>query len=126
MHEKVQSLGIFFFCKSIGITEPEKALNDIYAIIKEYDLPYDRLPQGSGMNSNFLYKILEEASKKNDAGSNVIVVIDALDEAESLSAGSNWLHLPDRSLPKSSSSQPTSRGISHLNIPGDFKNGIKN
>lgn len=84
-----------FVNASQGITRPDQCLNHLSAsLIARYDLPHDYLPERAGLDSNFLQTLLQEAAEKR-GDKPVLLVIDALDEADPVSAGCNWLHLPD-------------------------------
>ncbi len=67
-------------------------------LIVRYDLPYSTLPPTAAMDSGFLSQLLKEASEKEDG--KLIVVVDALDEADTsgLPSNVNCLFLPP-SLP---------------------------
>jgi hypothetical protein len=67
-------------------------------IIVRYDLPYGTLPAGAAKDSGFLSRLLAEASAASN-GAPVVVLVDALDEAElPTSERGNTLALPP-SLP---------------------------
>ncbi len=97
----------FFLNASRGLVRADRCLNHLCAeVIGRYDLPYDYLPERAGEDSSFFLHLLEEAAKKvssspqqEEAKKRVLVVIDALDEADPVPPGRNWLLLPDR-LPR--------------------------
>lgn len=68
-------------------------------IIKRYQLNYSTLPPDSTKDSAFLGQLLGEAAKKVGGGP-IVILVDALDEAEDaeLASASNRLYLPP-SLP---------------------------
>jgi hypothetical protein len=69
-------------------------------LIVRYQLGYSALPPEAGQNSAFLSQLLAEAAQKLN-GMPVVVLVDALDEAEDagLAPSANRLYLP-QSLPK--------------------------
>jgi hypothetical protein len=64
-------------------------------LIVRYQLGYSQLPPEAVRDSGFLARLLREASAKT-TGEQIVVLIDALDEAEDLGldAGANRLYLP--------------------------------
>jgi hypothetical protein len=67
-------------------------------LIVRYDLGFESLPPDAVVDSGFLVRLLTEAAAQAEATAAlpVVVVVDALDEAEdgSLAPGANRLHLP--------------------------------
>jgi|GEM_PF-2526093 len=81
----------------LGLTRPDQCLNDLCVqLIARYILPYDHLPERAGQNAAFLATLLGEARQKCALDQPLVLVIDALDEADPVPPGHNWLHLPDR------------------------------
>lgn len=82
-----------------NIRSPRQFLENVCAqLIVRYGLDYQTLPPGAGDDSGFLSQLLAEAADKaRESGQlPVVVVVDALDEAEDtgLSPGANRLYLP--------------------------------
>lgn len=76
-----------------NLRSPERFHRNICAqLIVRYNLHYETLPQGVASNSLFLNKLLELAAAKSDDP--VVLVVDALDEAETPEPGVNRLFLP--------------------------------
>lgn len=76
-----------------GRTQPERVLNILSTqVIARYGLPHITLPPSAGETSDWFYERLKEAANFSDDP--VVVVIDAIDEADSTPPGHNWLHLP--------------------------------
>lgn len=86
---------VHFVNASEGVTHPDQCLKSLCAqLIARYGLPHDHLPERAGQDTNFLQTLLQEAAaKRGDAP--VLLVIDALDEADPVAAGRNWLLLPN-------------------------------
>ncbi|MFM9264956.1 NACHT domain-containing protein [Tychonema sp. BBK16] len=85
-------------------TQPERILNILSTqLIARYALPHTFLPVGAGKTSDWFYERLKEAALKeaaiNPKSLPVVVVIDAIDEADVPPPGCNWLYLP-KNLPK--------------------------
>jgi hypothetical protein len=79
-------------------------------LIMRYSLEYVSLPPDSGRDSAFLSQILIEASKKAN-GTPIVILVDALDEAEdSAPVASNCLYLPP-ALPENVYFVATSRDV---------------
>lgn len=82
-----------------GIRQADQLLRNLCAqLIVRYRLPYAELPADAGSDSDFLDRLLREAAAR-EAERPVVVVVDALDEAEppsnqELQAGVNRLKLP--------------------------------
>jgi hypothetical protein len=90
---------VHFVNASEGVIRPAQCLNHLSArLIAQYDLPHDHLPERAGQDANFLQALLQEAAEKH-SDTPVLLVIDALDEADPVAAGRNWLLLPDRLPP---------------------------
>ena len=86
-----------------GIRSPAQFLGNVCAqLILRYDLPYKSLPARASEDSGFLLQLLREAAESNRRLGRppVVVVIDALDEAERSMPGAagNRLLLP-KTLP---------------------------
>src|SRR2546428_4743216 len=65
------------------------------ALILRYRLPYDHLPARAGEDATFLERVLAEAATSNAVpGAGVLIVVDALDEAERPDPEANPLLLP--------------------------------
>ncbi|MEG3918008.1 GUN4 domain-containing protein [Microcoleus sp. T3_A4] len=80
-------------------TQPERILNILSTqLIARYTLPHMFLPMGAGKTSDWFYGRLKEAAS-NPEGLPVVVVIDAIDEADVPPPACNWLYLP-KNLPK--------------------------
>jgi hypothetical protein len=85
----------YFLSTSAGRASPEQVLNALSAqLIVCYALPHTYLPARAGETSDMFYQLLKEAAAESERHL-VVVVIDALDEADSPPQGHNWLHLPD-------------------------------
>ncbi|MGH3222399.1 MAG: hypothetical protein ACRDPY_27525 [Streptosporangiaceae bacterium] len=83
-----------------NVTTPEAFLRNVCAqLVGAYRLPYEELPDRAGRDNNFLTELLERSVGVNRERK-VVVVVDALDEAETLGrlSGTNPLYLP-RALP---------------------------
>ena len=84
----------YFLRASEGRTRADHALNSLSAqLIVRYSLPHTSLPDQAGETSDMLYQLLKAAAAHQEYRP-VVVVIDALDEADPTPAGHNWLHLP--------------------------------
>jgi hypothetical protein len=86
-----------FNLRAAGITRPESFLENVAAqLILRHRLPYPDLPPGAARDSSFLGQLLEEAAGQLPAGEQLVVAVDALDEADStgLLEGVNPLFLP--------------------------------
>ncbi len=83
----------FFFDASVGITRHDQCLNHLTAgLIARYGLDHDHLPRQAGEHdSGFFQQCLSEAAA---TGQGVLLVIDALDEADPPLAGANCAYLP--------------------------------
>jgi hypothetical protein len=87
-----------------NIRSPRQFLENVSAqLIAKYELDYENLPPGVGDDAGFLNRLLAETaarSQERGAGA-LVIVIDALDEAEDvgLPPGQNRLRLP-RVLPQ--------------------------
>ena len=87
-----------------GVTTPRDFLRNVCAqLIVGHRLRYNDLPDGYDQNSEFLAGLLEESvAVRQEAGLGpVVVVVDALDEAQDPPAGLNRLFFPE-TLPQSS------------------------
>ena len=83
-----------------GVTTPAAFLKNVCAqLIGAYHLPYDELPERAAYDNGFLTELLERSVTANQGGK-VVVVVDALDEAQTSGRlpGTNPLYLP-RALP---------------------------
>jgi hypothetical protein len=84
-----------FNVASQGIRSSEDFLLNVCAqLIVRYGLDHTALPPRAGADSGFLLRLLDEASKSANGGE-VVLLIDALDEAEP-GSGTNRLLLPPR------------------------------
>lgn len=85
---------------SIRASRTEPALQNLCAqVIRQYELPYNHLPQDAGRDWSRLCELLEEASKTAGPDSKQVILVDALDEAELQPGGhGNVLDIP-RHLP---------------------------
>ena len=82
-----------FFFGTRGSVSPARCLEHLCAeLIGRYELDHDHLPTRAGEDANFLATVLREAHEKS--GRPVVLVLDALDEAEGTTTGP-WLPLPD-------------------------------
>ncbi|AVH63771.1 DUF928 domain-containing protein [Nostoc sp. 'Peltigera membranacea cyanobiont' N6] len=87
-----------FISASENRTQPERIINILSTqLIARYALPYDSLPVRAGETSDWFYQRLREAASKPE-NRPVVVIIDAIDEADAPAPTRNWLHLP-RDLP---------------------------
>jgi trypsin-like peptidase/AAA ATPase-like protein len=82
-----------------NVRSPERFLKNACAqLILRYGLPYEELPPNSGEDSRTLETLLAqsvECARQND-DLPVVLLVDALDEAETPRAGVNRLFLPHR------------------------------
>lgn len=77
-----------------GIRSPKHFLVNVCSqLILRYRLPHKKLPEDAHENGLFLSRLLEEASEKEGKARPLVLVIDALDEAER-AGGANPLFLP--------------------------------
>ena len=77
-----------------GITSTADFLGNVCAqLIVRYGLPHAELPDSALKDSGFLVSLLSEAAAKS-AGKPVVVLVDALDEAQNPGPGTNPLLLP--------------------------------
>lgn len=84
----------FFANRSAGLTRAEQSLRHLSAeLIQRFALSHSRLPARAGDDSQFLYQVVCEATHK--AVGPVILIVDALDEADPPGPGQNPLMLPD-------------------------------
>ncbi len=91
---------IAHFFSASNITRADQCLNNLSVqLIARYDLPYDHLPEVAGQDSRFFTTLLGEAMQRSDEDTPLLIVVDAMDEADPTPPGHNWLHLPER-LPK--------------------------
>ena len=82
---------------SQGLARARQCLNHLSVqLIARYRLSHERLPAHAGEDASFLLALLDEAAEMRRDDQSIIIVIDALDEAEPVPPGHNWLHLPDR------------------------------
>jgi hypothetical protein len=87
----------YFFSASEGRTRHDQCLNHFCAqLIARYELPYDHLPERAGQDASFLKRLLREAAERHRSDKPLLLVIDALDEADPVHAGQTWLRLPTR------------------------------
>jgi hypothetical protein len=77
-----------------GIRSPKHFLTNVCAqLIVRYRLAHDRLPEDAHENGLFLSRLLQEASEKRRKDEPLVLVVDALDEAERAGTA-NPLFLP--------------------------------
>lgn len=83
-----------FNVRNVNLRSPASFLTNICAqLITRYDLGRDMLPPDVGANGAFFHRLLVEAAKKSRDP--VVVLVDALDEAEpSIANDVNRLYLP--------------------------------
>ncbi len=83
-----------------GITRVDQFLVNLCSqLILKYDLGYRDLPPETTRDSGFLKDLLSKVSKRIAGNEKALILIDALDEAESLGQSVNTLFLP-MNLPK--------------------------
>lgn len=90
-----------FNVRAEGITTPDAFLGNICSqLIAAFDLPYPALPPKATQDSGFLSTLLGQAAARLEVGERLVIIVDALDESDSLGlpAGTNPLFLP-RLLP---------------------------
>lgn len=90
-----------FNIASQNIRTARDFLNNVCAqLVVQYKLPYHTLPEGATRDSGFLSQLLVEVATKKETRP-VVILVDALDEAESSSLypGINCLYLP-QALPE--------------------------
>jgi hypothetical protein len=86
-----------FNIRANGISRAESFLRNICAqLIAAYELDHSLLPIEASQDAGFLSRLLSEVSDRLQNGKKVIIVVDALDEADNfgLPAGANTLYLP--------------------------------
>ena len=86
----------YFFDPKCGITHPERCLNHLCAtLIWSYDLDVHcaGLPPRAGVDSAFLVELLERITSRAPLHK-LVLVLDAIDEAQPMAAGRNWARLP--------------------------------
>jgi CHAT domain/NACHT domain len=86
-----------FNVRSDGIQRPDTFLRNVCSqLIATYGLENASLPPEATQDSRFLSSLLEKVSAKLQPGEKAILVVDALDEADStlLARGANALYLP--------------------------------
>ncbi|QOZ24138.1 serine protease [Bradyrhizobium sp. CCBAU 51753] len=83
---------------SDNIRSPDAFLANACAqVISKYELPYGTVPASATKNSNMLFTLLEEASQQlENLQSKIVLLVDALDEANEPEQGVNRLYLPRR------------------------------
>jgi hypothetical protein len=81
-----------------NIRSAETFLANICAqVIAKYELPYRELPRSATQNSGLLVTLLEEAIAQGCGETpRIVLLVDALDEAETPRPGVNRLYLPQR------------------------------
>ena len=102
-----------FNMRADGFNKASDFLRNVSAqLIAVYNLPYEVLPRDAGQDGTFFNKVLDEVSQKL-AGNKCIIVVDALDEVETIGASSNAniLYLPPI-LPEGIFIVTTTRAIS--------------
>jgi hypothetical protein len=86
-----------FIVRSQGIVKTSQFLESVCAqLIVDCGLPYVALPRDATQNSAFLEKLLTEASAQLHPGEQIVIAVDALDEAEAVGQSdcANILCLP--------------------------------
>jgi transcriptional regulator with XRE-family HTH domain len=84
-----------FNVRAKGINKASDFLRSVCAqLIIDYQLNYASLPVEALANGGFLSRLFDEVSTKLGAKEKVVIVVDALDEAEPTVAGANVLYLP--------------------------------
>jgi hypothetical protein len=80
-----------------GRTDARTALENLCAqLITRFGLDYRWLPPTAGDNGDFLDQLLQEASKRQDSDHKLVLVIDALDEADRpVQPAANLVDLPE-------------------------------
>lgn len=92
---KTRELIHHFNIRAEGVTTTQAFVENISAqLITRYGLGIERIPPDSGRDATFLLSLLKQASQKLEHGAKLIVVVDALDEADSPQMGGNPLYLP--------------------------------
>jgi len=87
---------VHFINAAAGITRTDQCLNALAVqLIARYGLRHDHLPERAGLDSDFLQTLLQEAASVH-GDVPILLVIDALDEADTTAPGHNWLHLPQQ------------------------------
>jgi hypothetical protein len=111
-----------------NIRSPRQFLENVCAqLIMHYELDHGTMPPEAGADAGFLSQLLTEAAGRARDGGRlpVIVVVDALDEAEDtgLAASANRLYLP-RSLPEGVYFVVTTREVSDYRLDVDHASEI--
>ena len=111
-----------------NIRSPRKFLENVCAqLIVRYGLDYPTLPSNAGEDSGFLSQLLTEAADRTHRNGEppVVVVVDALDEAEDigLAASANRLYLPP-ALPAGVFFVLTTREETDYRLNVDHETGI--
>lgn len=92
---KRYSAPAYFYSASEGRKRHGQCLNHLCAqLVARYELPYDHLPERAGQDPSFLRRLMREAVNRHDSSQPLLIVIDALDEADPVYAAENWLSLP--------------------------------
>jgi hypothetical protein len=94
---KSRSLVHHFNIRAERINTSEAFLRNVCAqLIAVYGLNYPSVPPEATRDAAFLKVLLLEVSKQLDPGGKLLIVVDAVDEADTvgLDAGTNPLHLP--------------------------------
>jgi hypothetical protein len=89
---------VHFNVRALGITSAAQFLQDICAqIIADAQLSYPSLPVDATKDGAFFSRLLQEAARRLGPGERLVIAIDALDEADTIShpAGANILFLPN-------------------------------
>jgi hypothetical protein len=90
---------VYFFNGAEGRTSPDTALNTLSVqLILRYGLSHTSIPSSAGATSDYLSQRMQEAAATLPPAERIVIVVDALDEADAVRATHNWLHLPS-SLP---------------------------
>jgi len=87
-----------FNVRSEGIQKADQFLPNLCAqLVRDFDLGYSTLPPEASRDAQFLRTLLEKvAAKLQAANKKLLILVDALDEADpgSVTRGSNTLYLP--------------------------------
>jgi hypothetical protein len=90
-----QGLIHHFNIRAEGVTTSQAFVENVSAqLVTRFRLAVERIPPDAGRDATFLHLLLKQASQKLAHGENLIIVVDALDEADSPAMGENPLYLP--------------------------------
>jgi len=88
-----------FNSRAGGVSPPRAFLENVSAqLVALHGLPYERLPERAGQDVGTLMELLTQATRRLAPDDRLLVVVDALDEADSsqLRPGQNPLFLPEK------------------------------